>query len=228
MGKDIGQRIDLHIHSILSDGFLLPSEIAQRASHLDYEAIAITDHVDSSNLETVVTSMVSVAKDLNKHMDLKVIPGVEITHVPVLMIDDLASKAKQLGAQIVVVHGESLVEPVRPKTNLAAVSCKMVDILAHPGLLTEEEGGLAEKNGICLELSARKGHCLGNGLVAKVATKTGAKMLLNTDLHQPEEFLTQDQAFYLAIGAGLDRDVAIKVVRDYPRELVGRVREGTG
>jgi putative hydrolase len=171
--------------------------------------------------------MVSVAKDLNKHMDLKVIPGVEITHAPILMIDDLASKAKQLGAQMVVVHGESLVETVRPKTNLAAVSCKMVDILAHPGLLTEEEGELAEKNKIYLELSARQGHCLGNGLVAGIATKTGAKMLLNTDLHQPEELLTQDQAFHLAIGAGLDRDVAIKVVRDYPRELVGRTTEDT-
>lgn len=228
MEKDFGRRIDLHVHSIFSDGSLLPSEIAQRASHLGYEGIAITDHVDSSNIETVVTSMVSVSKDLNKHLDLRVIPGVEITHAPVLMIDDLASKAKQLGAQLVVVHGESLVEPVHPKTNLTAVSCKMVDILAHPGLLTEEEGGLAEKNEIYLELSARRGHCLANGRVAKVAMKTGAKMLLNTDLHQPEEFLSQDQAFHIVLGAGLGIDDAVKVVKDYPRELVGRVTEGTG
>lgn len=225
MENDLGGRIDLHMHSIFSDGCLIPSEIAQRANALDYEAIAITDHVDSSNLETVISSIVSVSRDLNKNLDLIVIPGVEITHVPFPLIDQLAHKAKKLGAQLVIVHGETLVEPVPSQTNLKSLNCKMVDILAHPGLLTEEEARLAQKNEIYLELSARPGHCLTNGHVAKLASKTGAKLVLNTDLHTPEELLTQEQAYRIVLGAGLGRDAAVKVIKDNPRELVQRAKE---
>ena len=222
MEKDIGCRIDLHMHSILSDGGLLPSEIAQRASILGYEAIAITDHVDSSNLKSIITSIVSVSKDLNKETDLKVIPGVEITHPPISLIGELACEAKKLGAQLIVVHGETLAEPVRPKTNLTSLNCGEVDVLAHPGLLTEEEARLAEQKGVYLELSAHRGHCLTNGHVAKLAMKTGARLILNTDFHQPEDFITQEQALRIALGAGLSRDEAIKVICDNPRELVRR------
>ena len=52
-GNFINKRIDLHMHSIFSDGELLPSEIARRASVLNHEAIAITDHVDASNIDCV-------------------------------------------------------------------------------------------------------------------------------------------------------------------------------
>jgi len=227
MKKDLGRRIDLHTHSIFSDGCLVPSEIAQRASALNYEAIAITDHVDPSNMETVISSLVSVSRDLNKEMDLVVIPGVEITHVPVSMIHILARRAKRLGAQLVIVHGESLVEPVPSQTNLKSLNCEIVDVLAHPGLLTEEEAELAEKNGVFLELSARQGHCLSNGHVAKLALKTGAKLVLNTDLHTPEELLTQEQAYRIALGAGLNHDAAVKVIKDNPRELVQRAMENS-
>ena len=44
-----------------------------------------------------------------------------------------------LGARIIVVHGETIVEPVRPGTNRKALESD-VDILAHPGLITEDEG----------------------------------------------------------------------------------------
>ena len=47
------KRIDLHMHSLFSDGELLPSELARRALKLNHEAIAITDHVDWSNVETI-------------------------------------------------------------------------------------------------------------------------------------------------------------------------------
>lgn len=227
VGNDLGRRIDLHMHSIFSDGCLVPSEIAQRASALDYEAIAITDHVDSSNLEAVVSSIVLVSRDLNKNMDLVVIPGVEITYVPVSMIDTLARRAKKLGAQLVIAHGESQVELVPSQTNLKSLSCKMVDILAHPGLLTEEEAELAKKNEVFLELSARPGHCLSNGHVAKLASKTGAKLVLNTDLHTPEELLIQEQAYRIALGAGLNHDAAVKVIKENPRELVQRAMENS-
>ncbi len=45
------QRLDLHVHSLFSDGVLLPSEILRRAAAKGYGAVAITDHADASNLD---------------------------------------------------------------------------------------------------------------------------------------------------------------------------------
>ncbi len=104
-----------------------------------------------------------------------------------------------------VVHGETIVEPVAPDSNLRALESP-IDILAHPGLITEEEVKLAKRNGIMLEITARKGHCLTNGHVAKLALKTGAGLVLNTDAHSPEDLITPDQARQMALGAGLGED----------------------
>jgi histidinol phosphatase-like PHP family hydrolase len=42
--------IDLHTHTLFSDGELVPAELARRADRLGYRWLAITDHVDSSTL----------------------------------------------------------------------------------------------------------------------------------------------------------------------------------
>ena len=154
--------IDLHSHTFFSDGVLLPAELVQRAEQKGLEALAITDHVDSSNLDFVLPRIIRVARDLNRHHKTKLLAGVELTHVPPEQYAELTAKARELGAQIVVAHGETLVEPVPAGTNMAALEAG-VDLLAHPGLLSEAEAKLAAEKGIMVELSARKGHCLGNG-----------------------------------------------------------------
>ena len=50
--------IDLHTHSLFSDGELLPSELIRRAYITGYTALAITDHVDSSNIDFVIPRIV--------------------------------------------------------------------------------------------------------------------------------------------------------------------------
>ncbi len=47
--------IDLHTHSSFSDGELIPSELVRRAFVLGYTAIAITDHVDYTNIEHILS-----------------------------------------------------------------------------------------------------------------------------------------------------------------------------
>jgi len=194
--------IDLHTHSVLSDGALLPAELARRAYVAGYKALAITDHVDSGNLAIVLFQLIKVSKDLNRYMRIKVLPGVEITHVPPPQIAELVDLARKLGAKIVLVHGESPVEPVISGTNLAALKSD-IDILAHPGLITEREVKLAKRRGIYLELSARKGHSLANGYVAKFAKKFGAKLVINTDAHSPSELFTPEILRKVGLGAGL-------------------------
>ena len=61
--------IDLHTHSLFSDGVLLPAELVRRAEHRGYRVIAITDHVDQSNLDFVVPRISEIAKSLNKVME---------------------------------------------------------------------------------------------------------------------------------------------------------------
>ena len=138
----MNKRIDLHMHTLFSDGELLPSELARRALKLNHEVIAITDHVDYYNVKEIPKIQEAI-DDINANWDITAVLGAEVTHAPVESIDGIAKRAKELGAKIVVVHGETLNEPVTPGTNLAAVKSKNVDILAHPGLITVEEAELA-------------------------------------------------------------------------------------
>jgi len=213
--------IDLHTHTFLSDGVLIPSELVRRARVKGYRAIAITDHVDASNVETLVPQLVQVCQRLNEHQKVVVVPGVEITHVPPSDLAAVVASARAAGAQMVVVHGETTVEPVAPGTNRAALQLE-IDVLAHPGLITREEAALAAKRGICLELSARRGHSLSNGHVVRMAQETGAQLVLNTDAHSPEDLLTSAEARKVALGAGLK---AREIGRIYlnARRLVERV-----
>jgi putative hydrolase len=214
------RRIDLHTHSLLSDGELLPSELARRAERLGHEAIAITDHVDLSNIDLVVPRLAKVADELNRHLSARVVAGAELTHVPVRSIPKLAKLARRLGAELVLVHGETIAEPVHEGTNDAALACPEVDILAHPGLLTPEQGDRAREADIYLELTSRRGHCIANGWVARVAMESRARLLVNTDAHSPEELLTLEGAIAVAKGAGLNEDAAAEVVGENPRRLL--------
>jgi histidinol phosphatase-like PHP family hydrolase len=216
------RRIDLHTHSLFSDGELVPSELARRAERLGHEAIAITDHVDRSNIEWVLRGMTKAASELNRYMDIRVIPGVELTHVPVPTIARLAKLARRLGAELVLVHGETTVEPVHAGTNDAALACPDVDILAHPGLMTQEQADRARDANIYLELTSRRGHCMANGWIARVAREAKAKLLVNTDAHGPGELLTVDEALTVARCAGLDEEAAREAVLKNPKELVGK------
>ena len=194
--------IDLHMHSIFSDGVLIPSELARRAEFAGYRGIGITDHGDLSNIDFIIPRIVAIARALNRSLNLTVIPGIEITHVPPDQIKETVGKARELGAKIVLAHGETLVEPVAPGTNRAALDAD-IDVLAHPGLLTEEDAVKAKEKGIFLEISTRKGHCLTNGHVAGLAQKVGAKLVINTDAHEPGDLIDQNMAKQIVCGVGL-------------------------
>lgn len=206
--------IDLHTHTIFSDGELIPSELVRRAAVKGYSAIGLTDHVDFTNIDFVLSG-ISKAKYLEDVMDIKVLVGVELTHVPPEKIESLVTLARHLGAELVVVHGETPVEPVCPGTNLAAINSG-VDILAHPGFLTIDEADLARDNSVFLEITSRLGHNITNGHIARLAKAAGAHMVVNTDAHSPQDLIDTNRAVQIAIGAGLTSDEAKKMVTDHP------------
>tara|TARA_B100000315_G_scaffold248127_1_gene277641 strand:- start:424 stop:1119 length:696 start_codon:yes stop_codon:yes gene_type:complete len=217
---------DFHTHTFLSDGVLSPIELIRRALVRGYQAIAVTDHVGVGNLEWVVKTLVKDCAEATKRWDILALPGVEITHVPKEDIDTVARAAKQLGARLVTVHGETIVEPVEPGTNDAAVRSASVDILAHPGLITYDDARLAAERGVYLEMSARKGHSLTNGHVAKVAKQAGAGMVLDSDAHEPEDLLTPELTRNIAMGAGLTDEDAHALLQLNPRNLLAKLGFG--
>ncbi len=214
--------IDLHTHSLFSDGVLVPSELVRRAVMKGYEVIAVTDHADSSNLDFIIPRVAAACRELSRTWKIVALPGIELTHIPPETFGDLTQRARSLGAAIVVAHGETLVEPVHPGTNRAAIEAQ-VDILAHPGLITREEAALAAEKGVHLEITSRKGHSLSNGHVAAIATATGAKLVIDTDTHEPGDLITDEFALSVLLGAGLDHARIDAVLRN-SRELAARAK----
>lgn len=183
--------IDLHTHTFFSDGVLIPSELVYRAKYKGYKTIAITDHIDFSNMELVIPNIVKVSKILSENYEILVLPGVELTYVPPKLINTAAKECRKLGAKVIVVHGETTAETVPVETNLYAVQAD-IDILAHPGHLSAQEAEFAAKNNIKIEITTRKGHNVTNKEVAEVALKANAKIVLNTDTHTPDNLFSKD------------------------------------
>jgi histidinol phosphatase-like PHP family hydrolase len=215
--------IDLHLHTLFSDGVLIPAELIRRLESLGYEAAALTDHADSSNLDFIIPRIVKVSNELNMAQSVRVIPGVELTHIPVPMIPSLVERARDLGAKLVVMHGETIVEPVAAGTNRAALKAR-VDILAHPGLIEFEDAKLAAEKGVILEISARQGHSLANGHVYQCAKAAGASLVINSDGHAPKDLLTEKFAEKVVLGAGMPSE-SFNGLLENSRELISRIEK---
>ncbi|MFA5645788.1 MAG: histidinol phosphate phosphatase domain-containing protein [Candidatus Ratteibacteria bacterium] len=193
---------DLHSHTLFSDGVLLPSELARRAIVKGYEVLALTDHVDHSTIEIVIPALVQAALAINRSMKIKIIPGCEITHIDPSEIGALAVECRKLGARIIVVHGETLVEPVKKGTNRYGLEAD-IDILAHPGILSDEEAVCAASKGIAVEITSRSGHSLGNGIVAKLWYRHRFPLVVNSDSHAPGDLIDRSFASRLLSASGI-------------------------
>ena len=211
---------DLHIHSIFSDGELIPAEIARRYQVLGYTAIAITDHADNTNMEFILKNTVASFDELSDAFGMRIIPGIELTHIPPASLDGLVSRAKELGAKIIIVHGETPAEPVARGTNAQAVKNADIDILSPPGFIPIEEAKLARETNVFLELSYRAGHNETNKHVATVAKEAGAGMVLNSDAHAPDDIMTKEDAMAVAWEAGLSEKNTEMVVSVNPKTIL--------
>jgi histidinol phosphatase-like PHP family hydrolase len=192
----------------------------RRASDIGNEGIALTDHADFSNYKFIIGSLLSAKREMEDDWEIEVLVGIEITHVPPRKIDKLVKKAKAEGAEIILVHGETIVEPVLKGTNRVSVMNEDIDILAHPGLIEAEEVCLARDNGVALEISSRKGHSLTNGHVASLSMKYGADLVIDTDTHSPEDLIDDEMARKVLLGCGLNSSDANDVL-NYARKNFG-------
>jgi putative hydrolase len=239
---------DFHTHTVFSDGGMIPAGLMQRAIVRGCLGLAITDHVDSSNLEWAFENLLKFVEELGqewqpgivpkgdvttaplntldsdalaKNWHLPLIPGVELTSVPPRKIGALAEKSRSLGAKWIVVHGETIMEPVAPGTNRAAIEAR-ADLLSHPGLITPEDAARAAELGVYLEITTHKGHGMANGWVAQRARESAAKLLLNTDCHVSAEILDAKQRRAIAFGAGLTAEEVDRIWEN-GRQIITRI-----
>ena len=222
--KDPGWFADFHTHTLLSDGELLPSELVQRVKKKGCRCIAITDHVDGCNLELVLGRLGRFMEEVGEEWGIQVIPGVELTHVPPTRLERMVERARGMGAKWVVVHGETLVEPVAKGTNRAGIEAG-ADLIAHPGLIDPRDAELAARNGVFLEITTRRGHSLSNGWVLRRAMEAGARLLINTDTHSPGDILEPVERARILKASGMgDGEVervwqnALEIMRSFSRK----------
>lgn len=200
--------IDFHTHTLLSDGELIPAEHIRRAESKGYRVLGFADHGDLATMAGILPVLIEAAKRENELGRMTLLAGVELTHLRPVQFAEAVRLARELGAQTVLAHGETLVEPVEPGTNRAAIEAG-VDYLAHPGLISPDDVKLAVERGVCLEISGRRGHSFSNGHVARLGRELGAKLIFGSDAHDSSDMPTRDFAERLCRAAGLsESDVA--------------------
>jgi putative hydrolase len=204
---------DFHAHTFHSDGVLSTLELIRRAAVRGYSAIAVTDHAGIGSLGRVISEVSADCELARAHWDILAIA-----------IDRVARKAKELGASLVVVHGESPVEPVEEGTNLSAVESDYVDILAHPGHMSAEVAAIAAQSGVFIEITTRRGHCKTNAHVARLAGEAGALMLLNSDSHDEDDLLSKELAKETLSQAGISSGKYRQILEHNPLKLLQRIR----
>lgn len=214
---------NLHAHTFLSDGDLLPSEVAVRYQDKGYSQIAITDHADYSNIKQAAKAIVEFCRRWPKNSKIKIFPGIELTHLPPEQFKPLATLGRKEGLKIIIAHGETCVEPVAKNTNHLALMAD-IDILAHPGLITDTDTMLAQERGIFLEITSRQGHCQTNQHVIKQARKFGAKLILNHDSHAPEDIISPEELIKIGMDAGLTEEEINKIYQEVKEFLITKER----
>ena len=208
---------DLHTHTFMSDGVLSLAELSRRCLKQGYRGLVISDHCDHANLEMIVRSTCEFCNAVRGHYgEMVILPGCEITHVPPALIGELVERARELGTRVVLVHGETIAEPVAEGTNRAAIEAG-ADVVAHPGLISPEDTALAARHGVLLELSGRKGHCLTNGHVARLAREAGAALSFGSDGHEPGEYPDRAMAEQILLGTGLSPEQVEQVFKNNAR-----------
>ena len=194
---------DLHTHTFVSDGELVASELIRRYSDYGYRGVVISDHVDASNIESSVPQLAAYCRKTQSFYDsIEILPGCELTHVPPAQMQELVDTARSLGARVVIIHGETIVEPVADGTNRAGI-CAGADVIAHPGLITPEDVQLAKEKGVALEITSRSGHSYSNGHVVSLGREYQATLVYSSDFHEPKNLLSFDMVLRVLRSAGL-------------------------
>lgn len=213
--KDI--KGDLHTHTIWSDGRATIKEMAERASEMGYEYIAITDHSPSQTIANglSVERLREKTKELSavakKFKDIKILMGAEVDIKSDGSLDYPDKVLKDLDVVIAAVHsGFKMDRETMTNRIIKAIRNPHVHIIAHPtGRLLGERDPYevdidkvieaALEHGTALEVNGSYPRLDLNDLHARKAVDAGVKIIISTDAH------SRDQLMFMRYGVGTAR-----------------------
>jgi histidinol phosphatase-like PHP family hydrolase len=90
--------------------------------------------------------------------------------------------------------------------------------------MTLKVAELAAKNNVFIEITTRRGHCITNAHVAKMAAEAGALMLLNSDTHDEDDLLSDQITKDVLRQAGINSRKFKQILESNPLKLLQRIR----
>lgn len=176
--------IDMHLH--VGDGFLSPAQAMNLAQRAGYKAVALTLRGDVTIFDRLAPLRVA-CKQYSLYAGIDAFAAIELVHIPPQLMSESVGLAREAGAQVVLAHGESPVGLAVQGTNSAALLAG-VDILAHPGNISEEDAAVAAENKVYLELTGASGHAVSNALVAARAFSQGCGLVFGSNARSLHDF----------------------------------------
>lgn len=176
------------------------------ASALRYASLAgirfagLVMQSDGSNFSRLAEISKQVRR-LSLYANVEAWTGVELCHMPPALLPDAVSEAREAGAGLVLVYGESITDQVEQGSNFAAIEAG-ADIVTHPGLIDAEAAAFAAEKGVALEFTSCQRHALANAHTAAMALRHGAPLVRGSGACRAEELTTR--AFWPIVIKGAD------------------------
>ncbi len=200
-------RGDLHVHTAWSDGDATVAEMVAGAADAGHDYVAISDHATGPGVvggmgltDDDLRDQMGVVEDLRSDADVAVLTGVEAN----VDADGDLSVGDDVLAEldVVVASPHSALDQDREAATrrlVRAVEHPAVDVLGHPtGRRLGRRPGLdvdasrvaaaARDAGTALEVNASPSRLDLRDEHVRTAVEAGARVVVNTDAHRPEEF----------------------------------------
>ncbi|GAB4312890.1 MAG: PHP domain-containing protein [Methanobacteriaceae archaeon] len=198
-------RGDLQMHSNWSDGSNSISDMAQTASEIGHEYIAITDHAGSLRIaqgldEKRLENQMNEIDKINETFDeITILKGVEVNIGSDGKLDIKNEILNDLDVVVASIHSGFRQEEEKISYRLLkAMENENVNIIGHPtGRKIQERRSYKldlEKiyqssidNNVYLEINSQPNRLDLNDVNIKKAIERGCKLVVNTDAHSPQQ-----------------------------------------
>ena len=181
-------------HDLVGDGQTEPGALAV------VRFVGLVQSCDGFDF-SFVKSLTAQVRRYSLYADVEAVAGVELRHVPPALIPSAAQQARDEGAALVLVYGETLSDQVAEGTNFAAIDAG-ADILVHPGLIDEKAAAYAAEKGVALEFTSCPRYALANAHTASMALRFGCPLVRGSAATKAEEMTTR--AFWPFVIRGCD------------------------
>lgn len=210
--------IDFHIEISFSGGGFLPSEALACARYSGFKAIGLILRADQASYKYEIPHLVKTIREYSIYSGIEAFVGVLFVHVPPSLLSDAICSVRELGVQLVLVHGEgnNFFYPHQSATgtNFAAISAG-ADILAYPGLLSHEDAVFAAEKGVFIELTACNPYGVFNGHIVQLYRTFGFKITISSGILKPGYFSppegTKHTVQMIGLGSGLTKSQLLHI-----------------